>query len=298
MDGVGRLPDLGSMQRFNSLRTWRGAGIALAMLIAGLPDSSLAQDAPPGPPLASGPATPAPPEAENSGQDPTRPVTRVDLRLKYQDNPNGFESQLLTLRGDMPILLGGGWKLGTRLDLPLVRTNTITPENLDGSYQVGLGDVLMQGLIISPPQGRAAFAFGTQLIIPTGTDDQFTTGKWQLGPTVAAVYQLPEVSRGSFVALLLRDTFSFAGDDDRPDINVFSVSPIFNWALPRRWFMTFGPEIKFNTRDDWRIFVPFDVTVGRKINPTTVMSLQFDVGLVNDFRQYDWQAEFRVGFFF
>ena len=56
---------------------------------------------------------PSHPEAENSGQDPTRPVSRLDVRLKYQDNPNGFEAQFLTLRADKPYMIGGGWKLTT-----------------------------------------------------------------------------------------------------------------------------------------------------------------------------------------
>jgi hypothetical protein len=244
-----------------------------------------------------GSAAPAAQE-ENSGQDPTRPVTRVDLRLKYQDNPGGRDAELLTLRADKPFVLAGGWKVSTRADLPFVRNNAISADNIDGDHEIGFGDVLLQALVITPPHGKAGFAFGTQLILPTGTKDQFTSGKWQLGPTVAAVYQLPEVSPGSFVALLVRDSFSFAGDHDRPGSNVLSVQPIFNAALPDKWFLTFGPEAKFNTRDQWKLFVPFDVTVGTKLDPRTVVSLQADVPIINEFKQYDWQAEFRIGFFF
>jgi hypothetical protein len=239
----------------------------------------------------------APAQEENSGQDPTRPVTRVDVRLKYQDNPGGFEDQILTVRADKPFLLGGGWKLSTRGDIPILRSNTATPENLSGHYKLGLGDILIQALFVTPPHGKAAFAFGTQMIVPTGTDDQFTTGKWQLAPTAAAVYQLPEISRGTFVALLVRDTFSFAAKNDRARINVLSVNPIFNWQLRNAWFLTLGPEAKFNARDHWKLFVPFDATMGKKIGPRTVISLQGDVGIIKEFPQYDWQVEFRVGFF-
>lgn len=238
-------------------------------------------------------------EEENSGQDPTRPVTRLDLRLKYQDSPGGFDSQLLTLRADKPFELRGGWKLTTRLDLPIVRTNSVTPlENSDGGYEIGVGDVLTQALLVTPPKGKLAFAFGAQLIIPTGGDDQFTSGNWQLAPSAAAIYQLPEISRGSFIGLVVRDDFSFAGDDDRPGVNVASLQPIFNWALPDRWFLTLSPEVKFNTKDDWKVFLPFDATIGRKINSRTVISLQGDVALIDEFKQYDWQLEFRAGFFF
>jgi Putative MetA-pathway of phenol degradation len=138
--------------------------------------------------LAQAPPSPSPDHADNSGQDPTRPVTRLDVRLKHQDNPAGAESQLLTLRADKPFALEGGWKVSTRLDLPLVRSDTITAANLDGGYETGVGDLLVQALLIAPPQGKVTFAFGAQMLVPTGSDDQFTTGKWRLLPTAGAVY--------------------------------------------------------------------------------------------------------------
>jgi hypothetical protein len=250
------------------------------------------------PALAQEPPSASAPVEENTGQDPTRPVTRVDVRLKYQDNPGGLDAELLTLRADKPFMFENGWKLSTRVDLPFVRNDVVSLDNFDGDHGTGVGDVLVQGLLISPPRGKATFGFGTQLIMPTGTQDQFTTGKWQLAPSVLAVYQLPQVSRGSFVGVLAKDTFSFAGDNDRRDINVASVQLIFNWALPDKWFLTFSPEAKFNTKDDWKLFLPFDMTVGKKINARTVVSLQTDISLVDQFEQYDWQTEFRVGIFF
>jgi hypothetical protein len=134
-------------------------------------------------------------------------------------------------------------------------------------------------------------------LLPTGTQDQFTTGKWQLAPTIVVVRQMPHISRGSFAGLLVRDSFSFAGDGDRAGINIVSVEPILNIALPERWFVTLGPEIKFNTKDDWKAFVPFDATVGKRVGKAMVMSLQGDVALIDRFEQYDWQLEFRIGFF-
>lgn len=236
--------------------------------------------------------------ADNSGQDPTRPVTRFDVRLKYQDQPQGLDAETLTLRVDKPFVLGGGWSLSTRGDIPVIRNKAFTPQDPDGDHKVGLGDILTQALLIAPAHGASTIAFGTQLIVPIGSDDRFTTGKWQLVPTAAFIYQLPHISRGTFIGLIVRDAFSFAGKDDRADINVASVQPIFNWQLPDKWFLTISPEAKINTKDDWKLFLPLDATIGKKINPTTVISLQGDVGLIDDYRQYDWQLEFRVGFFF
>ncbi len=243
-------------------------------------------------------ASPADDVADNSGQDPTRPVTRVDLREKYDDNPAGAQALIITLRADKPFLLGDGWKLSTRADLPILDSTTATPANPTGRGEWGIGDALFQALVVAPPMGRAAVAFGGQLIAPTGADTQFTTGKWQAVPTAAAIYQMPEISRGTFIGLLVRDAFSFAGKKNRASINVVSLEPLFNWQLPKSWFLTFAPEMKMDTKNDWRLFVPFDVTIGRKLGPRTVMSLQLDAPLIRDYPQYDWQAEFRIGFFF
>lgn len=171
------------------------------------------------------PPSPPPQPEENSGQDITRPLTRVDIRVKLQDLGGGVDQQLLTLRADKPFLLGGGWQLGTRIDLPFIRNDAPGPDNLDGNHEVGLSDMLMQALLITPPQGRWTFAFGTQLLIPTATQQQFGTGKWQLAPMVAAVRQMPQISRGSFLGLVLRDQFSFAGSDGRANINQVKLQP-------------------------------------------------------------------------
>lgn len=269
--------------------TWACAARCLATLVVAIAG------------LISAPAARAQehPHADNSGQDPTNPVTRIDVRLKYQDLPGKFQAETFTLRADKPFALGDGWKLSTRIDLPFSRSDVITPlENSDGGYELGISDTLIQALLVTPPKGKVAYAFGAQLIIPTGSDDQFTTGKWQLVPSAGIVYQLPEISRGTFVGLVVRDAFSFAGKDSREDINVLSLQPIFNWQGPNRWFVTLAPEAKFNTRDDWKLFLPVDITVGRKLNATTVASLQADVALINEYEQYDWQVEARLGFFF
>jgi hypothetical protein len=120
--------------------------------------------------------------ADNSGQDPTKPVSRFDVRAQYEDLPAGLEAETLTLRLDKPLALGGGWKLGTRVDVPLQINDVPGPDNPAGKTEVGLSDMLLQALVITPAHGNWAYAFGTQLLLPTGTQTQFTSGKWQLAP--------------------------------------------------------------------------------------------------------------------
>jgi hypothetical protein len=237
----------------------------------------------------------------NTGQDPTKPLTRIDLRLKYQNFPSGLEATTGTLRADVPFKLGGGWKLSTRFDLPLVYGDVPSLDNPNGDYEFGVADTLAQFLFITPPvteDKKLAFALGTQVLFPTGSDDQFGTGKWQLAPSAAAIYQLPEIRPGSFAGLLVRDQFSFAGNDGRDDIHDLIVQPILNVTLPQRWFFTIAPEIRIDLEDGDGVFIPANLTVGWKPKRDMVISLSADVPIVDDYEQYDWQTEFRIGFFF
>jgi|GEM_PF-506503 len=236
---------------------------------------------------------------ENTGQDPTKPLKRLDVRLKYQDLPGGSSAVVPTLRLDIPFPVGDkGWKIGTRFDLPFVISDVPSSDNPGGDWHGGVGDSLAQVLLITPPQGRWQFGFGTQAIFPTGSEDQMGTGKWQLAPMVAGIYALPEISKGSFTGLLVKDQFSIAGDEDRNHVNELVLTPLLNINLPNRWFLTFAPEIKFNLKDDGAAFVPFDILIGKLISPKTVVSVELKAPLLDDYKQYDFEVEFRIGFFF
>jgi hypothetical protein len=47
-------------------------------------------------------------------------------------------------------------------------------------------------------------AAGAQLLVPTATQDQFGTGKWQLAPSIAAAVDLPGISPNQALHLTRR----------------------------------------------------------------------------------------------
>src|SRR5262245_27872806 len=103
-------------------------------------------------------------EEVNNGQDPTRPLARLDLRYQYQNAPPATNDNvhIITPRADKPSPLGGGWSLATRIDVPLFVTDVINPDNPGGGQHFGLGDVLVQGLLIKTESKDFAWAVGTQ----------------------------------------------------------------------------------------------------------------------------------------
>jgi hypothetical protein len=101
-------------------------------------------------------------EEVNNGQDPTKPLTRVDVRYQYQNLPpeDHDNAHIFTPRADKPFVLAPGVSLATRLDLPLFLTDAVSPDNPGGASLFGVGDMLLQGLLIDTPSQRFAIAGG------------------------------------------------------------------------------------------------------------------------------------------
>jgi hypothetical protein len=204
------------------------------------------------------------------------------------------------LRTDKPYALDDGWKLALRADLPFTASNVPSSSNPAGAYGVGLGDALAQVLLIKTLDKRQAFGFGTQVIMPTASSDQFGNQSTRLIPTAGYRYSLPEISPGSFFLVAARYDFDVEGPATRKPVSNYQFSPSFNVALPDAMFVTFYPsyDIRFNViTQSW--FVPFDVQVGKLWNKTIVTSLEYAVPL---YRRpaplYNYKIEARVGIFF
>jgi hypothetical protein len=235
----------------------------------------------------------------NTGQDPTKPLRRLDLRLGYTDLPGGRSAVTQIVRMDIPnTLTDDGWKLNIRFDMPFVANDVPSRDNPSSEWDFGTGEFLAQGLLIAPPEGKFTYGVGLQAIFPTASQDQFGSGRYQIAPTVGGVYQLPEISRGSFAGLLVRNFFDVDGFDDRNEVNELSIQPLFNIALPDRTFLTFQPDLRIDWEDSAAVFLPFDVTIGKRVGKSTVISVELQAPLVSDQDRFEFKAEFRMGFFF
>lgn len=247
-------------------------------------------------------------EELNAGQDITKPLRRFDIRFQYTNagdistptqefTPDVYTT---TLRLDVPFDLGGGYKISTRFDLPMSFNNVPTRDNPAGDTEFNVNDVLVQGLLIKAVSQQFAWGVGTQVIIPTGTDDSFSANRWQLVPTIGARVSLPQISKGSFFVMAARYAFDFAGDDGRPRTSVLQFSPTVNIMLPDRWFLTLFPstDIRVDLEDGGKWFVPADFLIGKMLNRTTVASVEFGIPIIKQFDLYDFKVEARIGFFF
>jgi hypothetical protein len=259
-------------------------------------------------------------EEINTGQDFTRPLTRLDVRYQSQKLSGDTHAHVLLLRMDVPVPLDGG-KSGLfyyRMDLPLQYGDTPGRDNPNGDYEFGTGDLFTQFLYVPPPSEDLpwdAWGFGVGFLWPTASQDSFGTEKYQVFPIVGAKWEKNDWSPGSFLTLVGRyymDFADYSGGDKRDDIATLEIQPIVHYMVPKDWEMPFDfvdlwplEGIKFNfedgaTKESGDVFVPFDIMFGKMLNKSTVFSLEFATPIYKDsgYDLYDWKIGVRMGFFF
>ena len=108
---------------------------------------------------------------------------------------------------------------------------------------------------------------------------------------------LPELSRGSYVSVSVRDSFTVGGDPTRASVQYLVVRPSLNIGLPSGWFLNSTPVIRYNQiTHEW--FVPVDGIVGRKFARLWVVSVEYSYGLVRDDFRFKHYADLQIAYLF
>jgi len=120
-------------------------------------------------------------------------------------------------------------------------------------------------------------------------------------PGAGVRYSLPELGPDSYFVPAVRYAMSFAGDPTKRNVSEPQIAPTLNVGLPDRWFVTLYPsfDIRINYGDPisgqtGRLFLPFDVAVGRNLTDSLVASFEISVPMVKDYPVYDFKAELRL----
>ena len=88
-------------------------------------------------------------------------------------------------------------------------------------------------------------------------------GKWSAGP--GFVVFLSDRALHVTTGFLILNLWSFAGDEDRANVNAMTLQPFLNYNLPKGWYLTSSPLITANWEadDDNRWTVPIGGGIGR-----------------------------------
>ena len=197
---------------------------------------------------------------EKTGEDPTRPVF-VSVRPEFYRIDDDAWRFLTIGRYDTATLrkrrwLGGERGLLLRFELPLS-----TAERPTAGVHAGLGDAYGQALAVRRAGKRFVYVLGTGLSIPTGTDT-LGSGKWIIAPAGIPLWFI----RRGFWYVKVQNFTSFAGAEDRQDVNFLLITPTLLRAFGRRSWVLVDTETKTDWRRDRRTGVKSGVQLGRVVS--------------------------------
>jgi hypothetical protein len=115
---------------------------------------------------------------------------------------------------------------------------------------------------------------GPVLYLATATDELLGAEKWGAGPTAIALTMRGRWTMGA----LANHVWSFAGSDNRDDINNTFVQPFVAYTTPGAWTFSVQSETSYNW-DTRKWSVPVNVAVAKLVMMGKLpVSLQAGVG--------------------
>jgi hypothetical protein len=207
------------------------------------------------------------------------------ISVPFQNNTN-FDightdntQNVLNIQPVYPIHLNETWNLITRPILPVVyqppffegeelrALETIDPEL--GDTEFGLGDLTPE--FFFSPRKPISLGTGTSVVwgtgpafqFPTATNEVLGSGKYSVGP--GFVVFLSDEALHITTGFLVLNLWSFAGDEERANVNAMTLQPFLNYNLPKGWYLTTSPLMTANweAEDDNRWTVPLGGGIGR-----------------------------------
>jgi hypothetical protein len=148
----------------------------------------------------------------------------------------------LNIQPVIPFRLNRDWNVISRTVLPIVGREDVFPSD---SSAWGTGDTL-QSLFLSPDKpgpGGLIWGVGPVFLLPTASDDLLGSEQWGAGPTAVVLKQEGRWTVGA----LTNHVWSFAGNEDRDDVNQSYVQPFVGYALGRGQTVQVGIDATY----DW-----------------------------------------------
>lgn len=159
---------------------------------------------------------------------------------RYGADDDGSQSRL-NIQPVIPLDLSADWDLITRTIVPVIDQEDIPVKGADA---FGLGDVLASQFL-SPKEPTRGWIWGAgpAWLLPTATRDELGGERWAAGPTGVVLRQDGPWTYG----LLTNHLWSFAGNDDRADVNATFIQPFLSYITRTKTTFALNTEATY----DW-----------------------------------------------
>lgn len=230
-------------------------------------------------------ATPAAAAEDNEvkGVNPADILNRADVIVKAVNLPVG-ESLVSVLKFDKK--LGDGF--GGNVELPVA-----SYVNVGAADDFGVGDLFLRVRYVRPLSARVIGLISAEAVAPVAGGPLLGTGKWQLNPAGGVVYLW---SQKAFTAVVYKHSFSIAGKDSRPDIDVNQVRALQTFLLRRGFYLTFDARHEWQTRGPNEQWTTTEFEIGRQFSARWAGSVR--IGKAYGDRKNDGAIELNVRTFF
>lgn len=251
---------------------------------------------------------PAPSAHRQLREDAQNPIAkRISVPFQnnffFGDGEREKTKYVLNVQPVVPVPVSNDWDLIVRPIVPIVDQPKLF-DAPDSHHAFGLGDINLQ-LYLSPsetvetPLGRVFWGIGPSLYFPSATDSLLGSDRWSAGPGGAAF-----VSDWPFTyGFLANNVWSYAGDDERPEVDQFLLQAFFNYNLEDGWSLSSTPVITANWEaeegDVWT--VPVGGGVGKlfKIGELPIQSfLRAYYNVLKPEHGPDWQLQLQFALLF
>jgi hypothetical protein len=173
----------------------------------------------------------------SNGTNPAELITRIEVKYQYQNFAAGDIHGIAIVRGDYAFTP----KVSFRMDLPILHFDSKTPGLRSES---GIGDIVTSMTFVHMFSKKFVGAFVPRIDFPTATDATLGSGKYAFKPVLAGVTPL---AKGLALVGVLEYRVSFAGNQNRSDINELSIKPIILKSFlsgPLKGFYA-NPQLEF-----------------------------------------------------